>query len=231
MGVPIVQAAGLRGRRLHRRHGRARPRRRHGRRHLQPRQGPRATGRAGRHDARHQDRSSTSTPRASCNGAACSPEQMRDVLALMGDASDNIPGVPGIGEKTAVKLIAQYGSLENLLAHADEIKGKVGENLRAHKEDALQSRDLVHLDPTAPSRSAWRTAARASRRTARAWCGCSATWGSTSSSTNWRLGPARTGGEPARSDAHRQHAARPWRTGPVAGRPSRPLPSTPRRRA
>ncbi len=78
------------------------------------------------------------------------PEQMRDVLALMGDASDNIPGVPGIGDKTAVKLIAQYESVENLLAHADEIKGKVGENLRAHKEAALQSRDLVTLDPSVP---------------------------------------------------------------------------------
>jgi len=78
------------------------------------------------------------------------PEQMRDILALMGDASDNIPGVPGVGEKTAVKLVARYGSLENLLAHADEVKGKVGESLRAHKEDARRSHDLVRLDPTAP---------------------------------------------------------------------------------
>jgi DNA polymerase-1 len=78
------------------------------------------------------------------------PEQMQDVLALMGDASDNIPGVPGIGDKTAVKLVVQYGSLENILAHADEIKGKVGENLRAHRQDALQSHALVHLDANAP---------------------------------------------------------------------------------
>jgi len=78
------------------------------------------------------------------------PEQMQDVLALMGDATDNIPGVPGIGEKTAVKLVAQYGSLEGVLAHADEIKGKLGERLRAHKEDALQSHELVRLDAGAP---------------------------------------------------------------------------------
>ena len=78
------------------------------------------------------------------------PEQMLDVLALMGDATDNIPGVPGIGEKTAVKLVAQYGALENLLAHAAEVKGKVGENLRAHREDALKSHELVRLDPSAP---------------------------------------------------------------------------------
>jgi len=78
------------------------------------------------------------------------PEQMLDVLALMGDATDNIPGVPGIGEKTAVKLVAEYGPLENLLAHAAEVKGKVGENLRAHREDALRSHELVRLDPSAP---------------------------------------------------------------------------------
>ena len=78
------------------------------------------------------------------------PEQMIDMLALMGDASDNIPGVPGIGEKTATRLIAQYGTLEELLAHADEIKGKLGERLRAHTEDALRSRDLVRLLPEAP---------------------------------------------------------------------------------
>jgi DNA polymerase-1 len=74
---------------------------------------------------------------------------MTDVLALMGDASDNIPGVPGIGEKTAVKLVAQYGSLDAILAAADTIKGKVGENLRTHREAALQSRRLVVLDETA----------------------------------------------------------------------------------
>src|SRR5690606_40227334 len=51
------------------------------------------------------------------------PEQFIDVLALMGDASDNVPGVPGIGEKTAAQLIQSYGSVENLLEHVDEVKG------------------------------------------------------------------------------------------------------------
>jgi DNA polymerase-1 len=78
------------------------------------------------------------------------PAQMQDVLALMGDATDNIPGVPGVGDKTAVKLVVQYGSLEGVLSHADEIKGKLGERLRAHKEDALRSHELVRLDSGAP---------------------------------------------------------------------------------
>ncbi len=78
------------------------------------------------------------------------PKQMIDMLALMGDASDNIPGVPGIGAKTAVRLIAEYGTLDELLAQADSVKGKLGERLRAHQADALRSRDLVRLLPEAP---------------------------------------------------------------------------------
>jgi DNA polymerase-1 len=78
------------------------------------------------------------------------PEQMTDVLALMGDASDNIPGVPGIGAKTAVKLIGEHGSLEALLEKADRIKGKLGERLREHREDALRSRELVRLRADLP---------------------------------------------------------------------------------
>lgn len=74
------------------------------------------------------------------------PAQFVDVLALMGDASDNVPGVPGIGEKTAVKLIRDYGSLENLLAHAEEVPGKrAREGLLAHREDALLSKQLVRI--------------------------------------------------------------------------------------
>jgi DNA polymerase-1 len=95
------------------------------------------------------------------------PEQMQDVLALMGDASDNIPGVPGIGDKTAVKLVAQYGSLEGVLAHAAEIKGKLGERLRQHKEDALRSHELVRLEadvPLAVDLEACRTPASFDRR-------------------------------------------------------------------
>jgi len=76
------------------------------------------------------------------------PEQLPDVKALTGDPSDNIPGVPGIGEKTAGKLISQYGSLENLLDHVDEVKGKVGEALAAHAGQARASKHLaaIHCD-------------------------------------------------------------------------------------
>ncbi len=73
------------------------------------------------------------------------PEHVADILALMGDTSDNIPGVPGIGPKTAAKLILEYGSLENLLKHLDEIKGKRRENLEAHREQIPIARQLVDL--------------------------------------------------------------------------------------
>ena len=72
------------------------------------------------------------------------PEKITDIMALMGDASDNIPGVPGIGEKTAVKLIAEYGSVEGVLKNLDEIKGdKLKENLKNHQKDAFLSRELA----------------------------------------------------------------------------------------
>jgi len=74
-----------------------------------------------------------------------SPAQVVDVLALMGDTSDNIPGVPRVGEVTARKWIAEYGSLDGLLARAGEVKGKVGESLREHTEDALLSRRLAEI--------------------------------------------------------------------------------------
>ena len=74
------------------------------------------------------------------------PKQFIDILALMGDASDNVPGVPGIGEKTAMKLIQQYGSVENLLEHVDEVKGKrAREGLMHHADDALLSKRLVTI--------------------------------------------------------------------------------------
>src|SRR5688572_17123314 len=73
------------------------------------------------------------------------PEQVIEVLTLMGDSIDNIPGVPGIGPKTAGQLIMQYGSVENLLAHLDEIKGKRRENIEAHKHKLAMSRQLVAL--------------------------------------------------------------------------------------
>ncbi len=78
------------------------------------------------------------------------PGQIVDSLALEGDAIDNVPGVPLIGEKTARELIRQYGDLDNLYAHADEIKGKRGENLRNAREQAYLSRRLVTLDCHVP---------------------------------------------------------------------------------
>ncbi len=78
------------------------------------------------------------------------PEQFIDVLALQGDASDNIPGVPDVGPKTALQWIQEYGSLEGLYAHAEEIKGKRGENLRKFKEQAFLSRELAIINRQAP---------------------------------------------------------------------------------
>jgi DNA polymerase-1 len=78
------------------------------------------------------------------------PRQIIDCLALEGDAVDNVPGVPLIGEKTARELIRQYGDLDNLYAHADEIKGKRGENLRNAKKQAYLSRRLITLDCEVP---------------------------------------------------------------------------------
>lgn len=74
------------------------------------------------------------------------PGQLAEVLALMGDSVDNVPGVPGVGPKTAADLVRQYGTVENLLAHLDEIKRpKLRENLTVHSEGALLSRALVEL--------------------------------------------------------------------------------------
>lgn len=78
------------------------------------------------------------------------PELVPDFYGLKGDTSDNIPGVPGIGPKKASALIAQYGSLDEVIAHADEVKGKMGENLRAHIDDALLSRKVATIQTNAP---------------------------------------------------------------------------------
>ena len=78
------------------------------------------------------------------------PELVPDFYGLKGDSSDNIPGVPGIGPKKAQQLLATYGTLDEVLAHADEVKGKMGENLRAHKEDALLSRKVATIRTDAP---------------------------------------------------------------------------------
>ncbi len=76
------------------------------------------------------------------------PERIVDLLALMGDTSDNIPGIPKVGPKTAAKWLSEYGSLDAVLAHADEIKGKVGESLREHRERLPLARRLatIHTD-------------------------------------------------------------------------------------
>lgn len=71
------------------------------------------------------------------------PELIIDYLALVGDTSDNVPGIPKVGPKTAVKWLSEYGSLDEIIKHADDIKGKVGENLRAHLEDLALSKQLV----------------------------------------------------------------------------------------
>lgn len=78
------------------------------------------------------------------------PSLVPDFYGLKGDTSDNIPGVPGIGPKKASALIAQYGSLDEVIAHADEVKGKMGENLRAHIDDALLSRKVATIRTDAP---------------------------------------------------------------------------------
>ena len=73
------------------------------------------------------------------------PNQMIDYLALMGDTSDNIPGIPKVGEKTAAKWLETYGSLDEVIKNADKITGKVGENLRTHLNNLTMSRELVTI--------------------------------------------------------------------------------------
>ncbi len=80
------------------------------------------------------------------------PERIVDFLALVGDSSDNVPGVPGVGPKTAAKWLKKYGSLDEILALADEIKGKAGENLRANLEQLQLARRLVQVHDDVPLR-------------------------------------------------------------------------------
>lgn len=77
-------------------------------------------------------------------------DQVVDYLGMMGDAVDNIPGIPGVGPKTASKLLKQYGSMEALYEHADEIKGKLGEKIRDNQEQALLSKKLARIILDAP---------------------------------------------------------------------------------
>jgi len=79
------------------------------------------------------------------------PSQIRDYLALLGDTADNIPGVPGCGPKTAAKLLADYGSIDNLLAHLDELKSaKLRETFAAEAENLRRNQSLVRLDEALP---------------------------------------------------------------------------------
>ena len=77
-------------------------------------------------------------------------DQVVDILGLMGDAVDNIPGIPGVGEKTAAKLLKEYGTLENVLANAENIKGALGEKVRAGKESAIMSKKLATIITKTP---------------------------------------------------------------------------------
>ncbi|MBE6019619.1 MAG: DNA polymerase I [Clostridiales bacterium] len=83
------------------------------------------------------------------------PKQFIDLKGLMGDSSDNIPGVPGIGEKKGIALLEQFGSLENLIEHADEVKGKMGENLRDNIEVARMSKWLATINTESPVEFEW----------------------------------------------------------------------------
>lgn len=76
------------------------------------------------------------------------PSQIIDLKALMGDSSDNIPGVPNVGEKTALKLLGEYHTVENVLANIDQMKGKLAENLRDNQELALLSKELATIKCT-----------------------------------------------------------------------------------
>ncbi len=84
-----------------------------------------------------------------------SPDQVVDFQALIGDKVDNVPGVPGIGPKTAQALLDTYGTLDNLLEHAAEVTGSKGKALAANRELALLSRELVRLDSQVPVEPDW----------------------------------------------------------------------------
>jgi DNA polymerase-1 len=85
------------------------------------------------------------TPEAVMEKYGLTPEQYPDFAALRGDPSDNLPGIPGVGEKTAAKWIVEYGSLQGLVDNVEEVRGKVGESLRANLSTVIMNRELTHL--------------------------------------------------------------------------------------
>ncbi len=78
------------------------------------------------------------------------PEQVIDVLALMGDAADNIPGAPGVGPKTAMKLISEYGSIEELFKNTEKLKGKLKEIIENNREQIELSKKLATIEQNVP---------------------------------------------------------------------------------
>ncbi|WP_438447972.1 DNA polymerase I [Gorillibacterium sp. sgz5001074] len=84
-----------------------------------------------------------------------SPQQIIDLKGLMGDTSDNIPGIPGVGEKTALKMLHQYGSVEAVLEHADELTGKMKEKVKEHAQDARMSKELATIFREVPMDLEW----------------------------------------------------------------------------
>jgi DNA polymerase-1 len=83
------------------------------------------------------------------------PKQIIDLKGLMGDSSDNIPGIPGVGEKTALKLLHEYGSVEEVLSHASELKGKMKEKVEQHAADAVMSKELATIFREVPMSTEW----------------------------------------------------------------------------
>ncbi|RUS43840.1 DNA polymerase I [Cohnella sp. AR92] len=95
------------------------------------------------------------TPEEIASRYGLTPAQIIDLKGLMGDTSDNIPGIPGVGEKTALKLLADYGTVENVLEHQDEIKGKLGENVRGNADSARMSKKLATIFREVPMDWNW----------------------------------------------------------------------------
>ena len=123
------------------------------------------------------------TPAAVEERYGVAPARYPELAALVGETSDNLPGVPGVGPKTAAKWINQYDGLDNVVAQADEITGKEGESLREHLGDVMRNRQLnalvrdldLPLDPGRPRARSRGTARRCTRSSTASSSGCCAT--------------------------------------------------------